>query len=75
MGEIFNNTDEAASVRLKVNAQRFPVELKTFSRAEDITSPVPALAPGLTEPDTYEYTDGVLDVDMRPMDFRLLLFE
>ena len=75
MAIIFNNTDEVASVRLKVNARRFPVELKAFSRAEDITSPVPALDPGATEADRYDYSDGGLDVDMRPRDFRLLVFE
>jgi hypothetical protein len=72
---LFNDTDDAASVRLKVNARQFPVALKEFARAVDITSPVTTLNPEATEPDTYEYSEGSLEVDMRPRDFRLLVFE
>ena len=75
MAIIFNDTDKAALVRLKLNEPNFPVVLKKVARAVDITSPVEAFNPEATEPDTYEYKAGVIEVDMRARDFRLLVFE
>jgi len=75
MAIVFNNATNAVAVRLKVNARMFPVPLKAFTRAVDITSPVAAFNPDATKPDTYESKEGVLELDMRPRDFRLLVFE
>jgi len=72
---VFNNTKEDAVVKLKLHPEKFPVKLRTFTKADDITSPVPAFSPGATKPDTYECKEGVLNVDMRPRDFRLLVFK
>ena len=69
---VFNNTDNPALVRLTVNEQKFPVKLRAFSSAEDITSP--SQTSDATSPDVYEYKKGVLEVDIRPRDYRLLIF-
>lgn len=75
MAIVLNTANAAATVPVKVNADKFPVKLLPFSKAVDITSPVPALEPEATQPAAYPYRDGVLEVDMRPRDFRLLVFE
>ena len=72
---VFNNTDNATAVQLKVNMQKFPITLKKFSRVKDITSPVPDFNPEVAKPDIYEFMAGRLEIDMRPRDFRLLVFE
>jgi len=72
---LFNNTKANAVVNVKLHPEKFPVQLRKFIKAVDITSPVPAFDPKATKPDAYECKEGVLEVDMRPRDFRLLVFE
>lgn len=71
---LFNNASEDTVVKLKFHPGKFPVKLKEFTRAEDITSPVVAFNPEATEPDTYEYNAGNVKVEMRARDLRLLVF-
>jgi len=71
---VLNNTDKDAVVNLNLHPEKFPVKLKEFSKAEDITSPVVAFNPEATEPDTYDCKAGSARIDMRPRDFRLLIF-
>ena len=70
---VFNNTDVSARVCIKVNERKFPVTLNPFSSAEDITSPVTGST--ASGPDVYEYRKGLLEVDMRPRDYRLLIMK
>ncbi len=75
MALILNTANAAATVRVKVNAAKFPVKLQAFTKAVDISSPVPALEPEAHEPTSYPYRNGTLEVDLRARDFRLLVFE
>jgi len=69
-----NNSDKESAVTLKVNPGKFPVKLKEFSKLEDITSPVAVFHPEATEPDIFDYKAGSAKIDMRPRNFRLLIF-
>ncbi|MCM8777081.1 MAG: DUF6067 family protein, partial [Candidatus Omnitrophica bacterium] len=71
---LFNNTDTPATVKLKINTEKFPVKLKEFTALEDITSPVEVFNPDATEPDIYKYNNGSATIDVRPRDFRLMIF-
>ncbi len=71
---LFNNTEKNTTVKLKINPDKFPVKLKNFTLLEDITSPVEVFAPDATEPDIYKYKNGSAEIEMRPRDFRLLIF-
>jgi len=72
---VFNDTDNAARAALKIHRDRFPVTLKNFSRAIDISSPDEVLDEGKKESDTFPVQDYSVTVDLRPRDYRFLMFE
>jgi len=75
MAIVLNTANAAATVPVKVNVEKFPVKLLPFTKAVDITSPVLSLEPEATQSATYPYQDGRMNVELRPRDFRLLVFE
>jgi len=72
---IFNDTDEPRRATLRINAEKFPVSLKSFTKAVDASTPDDVLEKDRKESDAFAVRDGVVKVDVKPRDYRFLIFE
>lgn len=72
---VFNGGKAAATVRIRLHPKRFPVALRPFVSAFDMTSPDPVLDEAGTAPETFSVRDNALSVPVRAEDYRLLRFD
>jgi len=72
---IFNDTDKPAKAKLTLNPDKFPVKLKDFTKAVDISSPDEVLEEKKKKSDVFKVQNGSVSVELRARDYRFLMFE
>jgi len=72
---VFNGQKQPVTVNITLHPEKFPVKLRAFTKALDMTTPDPVLEEGKNAPDSFPIQNNALSIPVRAEDYRMLRFD